>query len=58
MFGMRLRHIPVDSDGRVDVKKMERAITSDTCVVGFFFAWSLCSSGGQLEVVKSAFTDI
>uniref|UniRef100_F1L046 sphinganine-1-phosphate aldolase n=1 Tax=Ascaris suum TaxID=6253 RepID=F1L046_ASCSU len=33
MFGMRLRHIPVDSDGRVDVKKMERAITSDTCVL-------------------------
>uniref|UniRef100_A0A915BA25 sphinganine-1-phosphate aldolase n=1 Tax=Parascaris univalens TaxID=6257 RepID=A0A915BA25_PARUN len=33
MFGVRLRHIPVDSDGRVDVKRMERAITSDTCVL-------------------------
>ncbi|VDK51270.1 unnamed protein product [Anisakis simplex] len=33
LFGIRIRHIPVTSDGRVDVKKMERAITSDTCVL-------------------------
>ncbi|VDM38169.1 unnamed protein product [Toxocara canis] len=33
MFGIRLCHVPVGSNGRVDVKRMERAITRDTCVL-------------------------
>lgn len=33
LCGMRLRHVPVDSDNRVDLKEMERLIDSNVCML-------------------------
>ncbi|CAB3406889.1 unnamed protein product [Caenorhabditis bovis] len=33
MCGMRLRHIPVDQNNRVDLRAMEKAIDSDVCML-------------------------
>lgn len=57
MFGMRLRHVPVNSDGRVDVKKMAQVITSDTCVVSCFFVYCLCWLGRQCELMERNISD-
>uniref|UniRef100_A0A8R1E338 sphinganine-1-phosphate aldolase n=1 Tax=Caenorhabditis japonica TaxID=281687 RepID=A0A8R1E338_CAEJA len=34
LCGMRLRHVPVDKDNRVDLKAMEKLISSDVCMLG------------------------
>uniref|UniRef100_A0A914CI28 sphinganine-1-phosphate aldolase n=1 Tax=Acrobeloides nanus TaxID=290746 RepID=A0A914CI28_9BILA len=33
LFNIRVKHIPVDKDSRVDVNAMKRAITRDTCML-------------------------
>ncbi|KAL3982150.1 Pyridoxal-dependent decarboxylase conserved domain family protein [Acanthocheilonema viteae] len=33
LFGMRIRHVPVGNNQKVDIDKMRRAISRDTCVL-------------------------
>lgn len=33
LFAVRIRHIPTERTGRVDLKKLEKAITRETCVI-------------------------
>lgn len=33
LCGMRVRHVPVDADNRVNLKKMEKYIDRDVCMV-------------------------
>ncbi|VDN04467.1 unnamed protein product [Thelazia callipaeda] len=33
LFGMRIKHIPVDGDQKVDINKMKRVISRNTCVL-------------------------
>uniref|UniRef100_A0A8R1Y1Z4 sphinganine-1-phosphate aldolase n=1 Tax=Onchocerca volvulus TaxID=6282 RepID=A0A8R1Y1Z4_ONCVO len=33
LFGMRIRHVPVGNNQKVDIDRMKRAISSDTCVL-------------------------
>ncbi|EFO26454.1 hypothetical protein LOAG_02025 [Loa loa] len=33
LFGMRIRHVPVGNDQKVDIDRMKQAVSSDTCVL-------------------------